>query len=108
MGVEKTIITEGNGPQPNKGQVISMHYTGWLKDTSKPNSRGSKFDSSHDHPGGAPLDSPIGVGRLIKGWDEAVPTMKVGEKAVFDISSDFAYGSQAIGDIIPANSDLIL
>ena len=46
MGVQKTIVTEGTGPQPNKGQVISMHYTGWVKDTSKPESRGSKYASS--------------------------------------------------------------
>lgn len=84
MGVEKTILTEGTGPQPKVGQTISMHYTGWLKDPSKPDGRGFSFDSSHKR--GQPLDSPIGVGGLIKGWDEAVPTMKVGEKAVLDIS----------------------
>merc|ERR1712000_718542 len=59
------------------------------------------------HKRGQPLDSPIGVGGLIKGWDEAVPTMKVGEKAVLDISSDYGYGAQAIPNLIPAHSDLI-
>lgn len=60
MGVQKTIITEGTGPQPNKGQVISMHYTGWVKDTSKPESRGSKYALSHQY-SGLEVDNVLGL-----------------------------------------------
>ena len=85
MGVEKTIISEGSGPKPTPGQTILMQYTLWLKDPSRPNSKGNKIDASSDR-GPAPFRSPIGVGKLIKGWDQAVVEMKVGEKAILDIT----------------------
>ncbi|KFH42187.1 hypothetical protein ACRE_070710 [Hapsidospora chrysogenum ATCC 11550] len=83
MGVTKTIISEGHGPQPTKGKVITMQYTGWVKDESKPDNKGFQFDSSVKR---GDFVVPIGVGQLIKGWDEGVPTMKVGEKALLDIT----------------------
>ncbi|KAL7972047.1 FK506-binding protein [Trichoderma sp. SZMC 28014] len=65
-----------------------------------------KFDSSVDRK--VPFDVQIGVGGLIKGWDEAVPLMKVGEKARLDITSDFAYGARGVGNgLIPGGADLI-
>ncbi|KAL7803534.1 hypothetical protein V8C44DRAFT_274721 [Trichoderma aethiopicum] len=107
MGVEKTILEEGSGPQPQKGQTVVMGYTGWLKDTSQPENKGKKFDSSYDR-NPPTFQTKIGVGQVIRGWDEAVVDMKVGEKARLDISSDFAYGNRAVGgNLIPANSDLI-
>ncbi|KAL6872865.1 hypothetical protein J3F83DRAFT_731221 [Trichoderma novae-zelandiae] len=107
MGVEKTILQEGTGPQPAAGQQVVMGYTGWLKDTSKPDQKGKKFDSSYDRDPPT-FQTRIGVGAVIKGWDEAVVTMKVGEKARLDISSDYAYGNRAVGgNLIPANSSLI-
>ncbi|KAJ4291068.1 FK506 binding protein proline rotamase rapamycin-binding protein [Kalmusia sp. IMI 367209] len=104
MGVTKTTISEGNGPSPKKGDTVTMLYTGWLKQAD--GSKGKVFDTT-EKPGRGPFQTPIGVGRVIKGWDEGVPQMKLGEKATLDISSDFAYGSQEFPGLIPPNSDLI-
>ncbi|KAK6331045.1 Fork head 1 [Orbilia javanica] len=98
MGVEKTITKEGTGAQPKAGQTVVMHYTGKLTD-------GTKFDSSVDR--GKPFETPIGVGRVIKGWDEAVPTMKVGEQATLTITPDYGYGARGAGGVIPPNATLI-
>ncbi|KAI1269083.1 fkbp-type peptidyl-prolyl cis-trans isomerase [Xylariaceae sp. FL1019] len=104
MGVTKTIRQEGTGPQPKVGQKVIMEYTGWVKDASKPDHKGSHFDSSV---GRGDFETPIGVGHVIKGWDEGVIQMKVGEKATLDISSDYGYGSRGFPGKIPAHSDLI-
>ncbi|KAJ4854902.1 FKBP-type peptidyl-prolyl cis-trans isomerase domain-containing protein [Trichoderma breve] len=102
----KTILEEGSGPNPEKGNVVLMGYTGWLKDTSQPDNKGKKFDSSYDRPGEG-FSCQIGVGQVIKGWDLGVVTMKLGEKARLDIPSHLAYGNRSVGNLIPANSDLI-
>ncbi|KAK8051249.1 FK506-binding protein 1B [Apiospora rasikravindrae] len=126
MGVTKTTIKEGSGATPQVGQSVTIEYTGWLKDTSKPDSKGNKyalpppplrtapvhrrlvvamtFDSSV---GRGDFETTIGVGQVIKGWDEGVTQMKVGEKATLTISSDYAYGSRGFPGHIPPNSDLI-
>ncbi|KAJ3499112.1 hypothetical protein NLG97_g598 [Lecanicillium saksenae] len=104
MGVTKTTLKEGSGASPNPGQTVVIEYTGWLKDTSKPDSKGNKFDSSV---GRGDFEVKIGVGQVIRGWDEGVPQMKVGEKATLDISSDFGYGARGFPGHIPANADLI-
>ncbi|RYO86025.1 hypothetical protein DL764_009070 [Monosporascus ibericus] len=91
MGVTKRVNEEGNGPQPAVGQTVTIEYTGWLKDTSKPDNKGAKFDSSV---GRGDFVTRIGVGQVIKGWDEGVVQMKVGEKATLDITSDYGYGSR--------------
>jgi FK506-binding protein 1 len=83
MGVTKTVSQEGTGAQPTKGQNVTIEYTGYLKDTSKPDNKGSKFDSSV---GRGDFRTKIGVGQVIRGWDEGVVTMKVGEKATLDIT----------------------
>ncbi|CEJ55357.1 FK506-binding protein 1A [Penicillium brasilianum] len=108
MGVDKKILTPGNGVDfPKKGDNVAMHYTGCLYDASAAANHfmGTKFDSSRDR--GTPLASPIGVGRLIKGWDEGVPQMSLGEKAILDISSDYGYGPNGFPGLIPANSRLV-
>ncbi|KAK1919606.1 FK506 binding protein proline rotamase rapamycin-binding protein [Pyrenophora teres f. teres] len=102
MGVQKTILQEGNGPSPQKGDQVTMEYTGWLKTAD--NGKGKQFDSTTGH---GPFKTPIGIGRVIKGWDEGVVQMKLGEKARLDISSDFAYGDQEFPGLIPPHSDLI-
>jgi FK506-binding protein 1 len=75
-----------------------MHYTGTLA------SDGTKFDSSVDK--GRPFSFKIGRGQVIQGWDEGVMTMSLGEKAVLHITSDYGYGAQGAGGIIPPNADL--
>merc|ERR1711939_781567 len=91
MGVTKTVLKEGDGAIPKVGDRVTIEYTGYLKDTSKPENKGDKFDSSI---GRGAFVTEIGIGRAIKGWDEGVTTMKVGEKATLDITSDFAYGDR--------------
>ncbi|KAJ3038422.1 hypothetical protein HDV00_000610 [Rhizophlyctis rosea] len=96
---KKEIVQEGDGKTfPAIGDKVKMHYTGFLLD-------GTKFDSSHDR--GQPFEARIGVGNLIRGWDEAVPTMSKGEKAKFTISWKAAYGEAGSPPVIPAKADLI-
>lgn len=92
-------IKLGTGPNPKIGQTVSVQYTGSLLD-------GTKFDSSYDH-GGQPIDFPIGVGRVIKGWDEGVPPMKVGGKRRLVIPGDLAYGANPPASNIPPNATLV-
>lgn len=84
--------------KPVKKDKVKIHYTGYLRD-------GSKFDSSVDR--NQPFETLIGVGMVIKGWDQGVVEMPVGSKAIFYIPSKLAYGKRAMGKVIPANSDLI-
>jgi FKBP-type peptidyl-prolyl cis-trans isomerase len=91
-------IVEGTGPRPKAGDTVNVHYTGWLKS-------GQKFDSSLDR--GQPLSFPIGKGRVIKGWDEGVATMKVGGKRKLVIPAHLGYGDRGAGGIIPPGATLI-
>ncbi|CAK7198183.1 FK506-binding protein 1B [Sporothrix eucalyptigena] len=93
MGVTKTTHQEGSGATPNKGDRVTIEYTGYLKDTSKPDNKGNQFDSSV---GRGDFVTAIGVGQVIKGWDEGVVQMKVGEKATLDITSDYGYGARDV------------
>ena len=92
----------GTGALPQRGQRIVVHYTGWLSDKGN---KGKKFDSSLDR--NEPLVIPIGVGKLIKGWDEGLLTMKVGGKRTLYIPSNLGYGTRGAGGDIPPNADLI-
>ena len=102
MGVQKTILSEGNGPSPQKGDKVTMEYTGWLKTST--GDKGKQFDSTT---GRGPFQTPIGVGRVIKGWDEGIALMKVGGKAQLIISPDLAYGERGAGGVIPPNATLV-
>lgn len=93
-----TNIVEGTGPAITKGALITCHYTGTLED-------GTKFDSSHDH--GRPFQIVIGVGRVIKGWDQGMMGMKAGGKRTLHIPAHLAYGERQMGPIIKPNSNLI-
>ncbi|KAH8596036.1 peptidyl-prolyl cis-trans isomerase fkr-3 [Bisporella sp. PMI_857] len=104
MGVDKTIRSEGSGAIPKVGDKVTIEYTGYLKDTSKPDNKGEKFDSSV---GRGDFVTKIGIGQVIKGWDEGVVTMKVGEKATLDITSDYAYGDRGFPGHIPPSAALI-
>ncbi|KAM0298514.1 hypothetical protein ACHAPM_008584 [Fusarium culmorum] len=101
MGVEKTIIKEGDGPSPQVGQKVTMEYTGWLQENG---TKGKQFDSSV---GRGDFVVPIGVGQVIKGWDEGVTQMKLGEKATLLITPDYGYGPRGFPGAIPPNSTLI-
>lgn len=88
MGVEVQRISPGNGQYPQKGQTVSVHYTGTLQN-------GKKFDSSRDR--GSPLDFKLGQGQVIKGWDEGIIQLSKGERAKLVCSPDYAYGSKGVG-----------
>ncbi|MFA5306157.1 MAG: FKBP-type peptidyl-prolyl cis-trans isomerase [Candidatus Babeliales bacterium] len=87
---------------PRKGQRVVVHYTGWLDEGGKP---GRKFDSSVDR--GEPFSFTIGVGQVIKGWDDGVMAMKVGEKSRLTIPAHLGYGSRGAAGVIPPNATLI-
>jgi len=91
-------LVEGTGARPKPGDSVSVHYTGWLKS-------GQKFDSSHDR--GQPLVFPIGKGRVIRGWDEGVGTMRVGGKRKLVIPAHLGYGDRGAGRVIPPGATLI-
>src|SRR5215204_7046668 len=93
---------EGTGAAPKPGQTCVMHYTGWLYENGQ---KGKKFDSSVDR--NEPFDFPIGQGRVIKGWDEGVASMKVGGKRTLIIPPALGYGARGAGGVIPPNATLI-
>ncbi|MCK9408744.1 MAG: FKBP-type peptidyl-prolyl cis-trans isomerase [Bacteroidetes bacterium] len=97
-GVAVEVITEGKGAIPNEGEIVTVHYTGWLTDSTK-------FDSSIDR--GQPFKYQFGVGQVIQGWDDGVATMKVGGKSRFTIPPELGYGRQGAGGVIPPNAILI-
>ena len=99
-----TDIVVGSGAEAKAGQTVRVHYTGWLFDAGKPDKKGQKFDSSKDR--NEPFDFPLGAGQVIKGWDEGVQGMKVGEKRQLIIPAKLAYGERSVGPI-PANSTLV-
>jgi peptidylprolyl isomerase len=100
-GLQYLDTVEGKGASPAKGQRCVMHYTGWLWDGK---AKGKKFDSSLDN--GKPFEFTIGVGQVIKGWDEGVGTMKVGGKRTLIIPAALGYGSRGAGGVIPPNATL--
>jgi peptidylprolyl isomerase len=83
---------EGSGEKPQNGQKVTVHYTGYLTD-------GTKFDSSVDR--GEPFSFSLGVGQVIKGWDEGIAMLKPGAKAKLIIPSSIAYGARNMGSIPP-------
>ena len=89
---------EGNGEKPQASQTVKVHYTGSLTD-------GTVFDSSVER--GQPIEFPIGVGRVIPGWDEGIALLSVGGKATLIIPSQLAYGAKGAGGVIPPNATLI-
>jgi peptidylprolyl isomerase len=97
---EDTVV--GTGASPAAGQTCVMHYTGWLWVNG---AKGSKFDSSVDR--GRPFEFPIGRGRVIKGWDEGVATMKIGGKRTLLIPPPLGYGDRGAGGVIPPGATLL-
>lgn len=97
-GLKYIDLTAGQGPTPKKGDRVVVHYTGTLTD-------GTKFDSSVDRD--KPFVFTIGVGEVIKGWDEGVSTMKVGGKRKLIIPSNLGYGKKGAGGVIPPDATLV-
>ena len=97
-GLQYRELKIGEGDYPQKGDKVVVHYTGKLED-------GTVFDSSLDR--NVPFEFSLGQGRVIKGWDEGLATMKIGGKRTLIIPSDLGYGSRGAGDRIPPNSTLI-
>ncbi len=99
MGVEIETSQAGDGTTfPQRGQTVTVHYTGTLTD-------GTKFDSSRDR--GQPFQFVIGMGQVIRGWDEGVAQMSVGQRATLTCSPDYAYGDRGYPGIIPPASTLL-
>jgi len=98
-------IKVGEGREAEKGLTISVHYTGWIYDSIKNDKKGDKFDSSLDRR--EPFSFVLGVGQVIKGWDEGFDGMKIGGKRTILIPADMGYGSRGAGNAIPPNADLI-
>ncbi len=97
-GLKYIIISEGTGEKPKVGQTVVVHYNGTLLD-------GKKFDSSYDR--NEPIEIPIGVGKVIKGWDEGIMMLKKGGKAKFIIPSELGYGTHGYPGVIPPNAWLV-
>ncbi len=91
-------IKIGDGREVKSGDTVVMHYKGTLVD-------GTKFDSSYDR--NEPFTTQIGVGQVIKGWDQGVPGMKIGGKRKLTIPPDLGYGSAGAGAVIPSNATLV-
>lgn len=97
-GLKYVELKEGTGATPKPGQTVEVHYVGTLED-------GTQFDSSRDR--GQPFSFKIGVGQVIKGWDEGVSTIKVGGRRKLIIPSELGYGARGAGGVIPPNATLI-
>jgi peptidylprolyl isomerase len=92
----------GTGATPRTGQTAVVHYTGWLSNNG---AKGQKFDSSVDR--NEPFEFPLGQGRVIKGWDEGVASMKIGGKRTLIVPPQLGYGARGAGGVIPPNATLI-
>ena len=97
-GLQYEDIVVGTGTSPQPGHTVSVHYTGTL-------TNGAKFDSSRDR--GQPFQFVIGVGKVIKGWDEGVMSMKVGGRRKLTIPPSLGYGARGAGNVIPPNATLV-
>lgn len=97
-GLKYKEIKVGSGALPVTGQTVNVHYTGTLED-------GTKFDSSRDR--NSPFSFKLGVGQVIKGWDEGLSTMHVGGRRQLIIPPELGYGARGAGGVIPPNATLI-
>lgn len=98
-------LSEGTGATARRGARLTVHYTGWLYDSNRPDSKGKQFDSSV---GSEPFTFALGAGEVIRGWDQGFEAMRVGGKRRLIIPPDLGYGSTGTPDgSIPANAGLV-
>ena len=97
-GLTYVVTKRAGGRTPKTGETVVVHYTGTL-------TNGTKFDSSHDR--NEPIAFPLGMSRVIKGWDEGIAKLGVGDQAVLVIPPHLGYGERGAGDVIPANATLV-
>ena len=98
-------IKKGEGAEAKAGQLVTVHYTGWLFDKHAEQNKGMKFDSSRDR--NEPFDFPLGHGRVISGWDVGVQGMMVGGQRTLVIPPEMGYGRRGAGGVIPPNATLV-
>jgi FKBP-type peptidyl-prolyl cis-trans isomerase len=104
--LQKQDVTPGSGAEAAHGQVVRVHYTGWLYDANAADKRGRKFDSSKDR--SEPFEFRLGAQEVIQGWDDGVAGMKVGGTRILTIPPTMGYGSSgAGGGLIPPNATLV-
>jgi FKBP-type peptidyl-prolyl cis-trans isomerase FkpA len=94
-------LVVGTGALAGPGNLVTVAYTGWLHDSSRPDAKGAQFDSSTSY------TFRLGTGAVIRGWDQGVVGMRVGGQRRLVIPPDLAYGSQSPGGIIPPNATLV-
>lgn len=104
-GLSSKTLLQGDGAVAEIGHTAVVHYTGWLYDPEAADNRGAKFDSSVDR--GAHFRFPIGAGRVIKGWDQGVAGMKIGEVRELTLAPEMGYGDRGAGGLIPPGATLV-
>ena len=104
-GLSATIVQKGYGRAAEAGDYVEVHYTGWLHDETAADNRGNKFDSSVDR--GEKFHFRLGAGQVIKGWDQGVAGMLIGEKRELTLSPDMGYGDRGAGNVIPPGATLV-
>lgn len=101
-----TDLVAGIGDEALPGMIVIVHYTGWLHDPAAKDQHGRKFDSSRDR--GQPFSFPLGSARVIRGWEQGIPGMKIGGTRRLVIPPELAYGPRGAGNgVIPPNATLI-
>ncbi len=98
MPLQIESLKAGSGRVPKKGELVTVHYTGWL-------TTGEKFDSSVDRD--EPFQFVLGVGQVIGGWDQGVAQMKIGDKVKLTIPPELGYGARGFPGAIPPNATLV-
>ena len=98
-------VVEGEGATASSGQMVVVHYTGWLYEPGADEDKGTKFDSSRDRDD--PFMFPLGQGRVIQGWDQGFAGMQVGGKRTLIIPPHMGYGERGAGAVIPPGATLL-
>jgi FKBP-type peptidyl-prolyl cis-trans isomerase FkpA len=104
-GLTAKILQNGYGRVAEAGDYVEVHYTGWLHDDQAEDSRGNKFDSSVDR--GEKFQFMLGAGQVIKGWDQGVAGMLIGEKRELTLAPEMGYGDRGAGNVIPPGAVLV-